>query len=255
MSRSCTTMGIFLAAGLLLALAAPARAHDTWLLQDHGEPSLYFLSSSMQFPAPDTAIQPERIARAGCISAVACSLTVDGPGEHALRLRASGGKGTALYWVELAPRPIELNPREVAEYLDEIAAPARVRKAWEQMPAPKRWRESYVKFAKAIDGVARASAAVPGAPLELVVTGELYAGRRIGVRVLKHGKPLRGLAVILSGPGAPDAKVELSDARGEVSFAIPAAGPWLLKATELTRVHEPGLEWRSWFTTVTFQAQ
>jgi len=51
--------------------AAPAVAHDTWLLPArHAVPAgttvVLDLTSGMAFPAPETAIKPDRIARAAC---------------------------------------------------------------------------------------------------------------------------------------------------------------------------------------------
>jgi uncharacterized GH25 family protein len=71
-------------AALLLLFAGSAGAHDTWLLPETfsvapGAELVFELTSGGEFPALDTAIEPERVARAAYVSrdrssTSACSL-------------------------------------------------------------------------------------------------------------------------------------------------------------------------------------
>lgn len=112
-----------------LALSFPALAHDTWLLArpsavQPGAPVTLELTSGMAFPAPETAIKPERIAKAAVrLAGETAELKDWHAAAKALELTARLSKpGVATLWVELAPRPIDLTVDQVKEYLDEIGA-------------------------------------------------------------------------------------------------------------------------------------
>src|SRR5689334_3597585 len=121
--------------GLMPAL--PVLAHDTWLLArpaavQPGVRVVLELTSGMAFPAPETAIKPERIARAGIrLAGTTADLKDRRSAARFLQLAATPSKaGVATLWVELAPKSIDLKPDEVEEYLDEIGAPGAVRGRW-----------------------------------------------------------------------------------------------------------------------------
>jgi hypothetical protein len=80
----------------------------------------------MAFPTLETSIKPERIDRAACRFAEdAFALSDPSPAPRSLRFQALWSKtGIATCWVVLKPRTLELTPKQVQEYLDEIDAPA-----------------------------------------------------------------------------------------------------------------------------------
>src|SRR6185295_11899495 len=189
---------------LALVLTSPALAHDTWLLARLGAVSpgtavTLDLTSGMAFPANETAIKPERISRAAVRLA---GETADLKDRHAaaasLELTALLSKpGVATLWVELAPKSIDLTAEQVKEYLDEIGAPEAVRRAWQEMPAPRRWRELYSKHAKAYVRIGepaddRSWAEPVGMGLEIVPEKDpttLRPGDELPVRILRNGVP------------------------------------------------------------------
>jgi uncharacterized GH25 family protein len=249
---------------VLLALPAPAaRGHDTWLLPERGAaPSgtrvALDLTSGMAFPAPETAIAPERVRRSGLrLGARVAPLTKPRTGPRSLRLDAAlDGMGVGTAWVELLPRGLELTPEDVDHYLTEIGATATVGPLWRARPEPRRWIESYRKHAKSFiragDPGGDTSWREPvGLDLELVPEVDptaLHVGDRLWLRLLRQGSPLAGLAVAATD-GSGGRTLERSDAAGRVSFVLGREGPWLLAATDLRPAADGA--WESDFTTLT----
>ena len=273
-------------AALFLVLAATmAHPHDTWLsgpaAATAGAPMRFDLTSSGAFPAPEHAIEKPRVARSSCrVGGQDVALAVGARGKQTLRLSASpASAGVATCGLSLGPRTLDLKPADVAHYLEEIGASSTVGPKWEALPAPRKWRETYVKHAKAFtrvgDGADDASAqrtvdnerggALPrraddasgwreplGLGLEIVPLADpthLRPGATLEVRLLKAGQPLAGLAVRATHQGKP-ASFATTDADGRASFVLDVPGPWLLAATELRpSAARPG-EWESDFTTL-----
>jgi hypothetical protein len=110
-----------------LLLASSLLAHDTFLLPlrfsaapDHGVG--LDLTSGMAFPQLEYPIKAPRVARA--------------------IVRCGREAGVAAVVVELKPKSLELNAKQIAEYVEEIGA------QWALKNGKKRWREEYVKHTK-----------------------------------------------------------------------------------------------------------
>ncbi len=255
---------------LALTLSLPALAHDTWLLArptavEPGKPVTLELTSGMDFPAPETAIKPDRVARA----------TVRLAGETSdLKDRRSAAKflhiatkpakpGVATLWVELAPKSIDLTPEQVKEYLAEIGASEALRRQWAEMPEPRRWRELYSKHDKTYVRVGRPAedrswAEPAGMALEIVPEKDptaLRPGDELPVRVLRNGQPFAAFAVGLVGPGSAQGVLKTTDGEGRATFPIPGAGRWLLRATDVRRSTKAEADWESDFATMTFEVR
>lgn len=136
---------------LTLCFAAPAFAHDSWIIPDRfteacGAVTLQ-MTSGMEFGKLETAIDPSRVARAIVrIPKRRINLTGE-PAPRALAFHVDvPDKGLVSVAVDLAPTTLDLTPAQVAEYLDEIDAPEAIRAEWKDHPG--RWRESYSKHAK-----------------------------------------------------------------------------------------------------------
>ena len=146
---------LFCTSAVVLVFASKCLAHDTWL-----SPSTYSaretdtitfdLTSGMEFPTLDAGPKPERVAKAGArISGEEREIPELKPGANALRLAHSFGKtGTAVAWVQLKPKEIELSDEDVAHYLEEAHAPADVQQAWAEQKGRAKWKELYTKCAK-----------------------------------------------------------------------------------------------------------
>lgn len=248
-------------AAAVTALAAPALAHDTWLAATaRVEPRALLrmeLSSGAAFPELEHTVQPDRLVTSACrIGGADVAMGVGPAWQYALRLRAwMAEPGIAVCRVALGPRTLDLAPDEVAHYLEEIGATATVGPLWAK--APRVWRETYTKHAKAIVRVgdtADASWREPvGLALEIVPLADptrLRAGDALPVRVLSAGRPLGGLPLRAVARGRAPAFVT-TDARGEASIPLAAGGPWLIAGTALRASPARAGEWESDFTTLT----
>lgn len=255
---------------LALTSSLPVLAHDTWLLARPsavapGAPVTLELTSGMAFPAPESAVKPERIARAAVRLAGSTS-DLEGRRSAAkfLQLTAHTSKpGIATLWVELAPKSIDLTPAQVKEYLDEIGATETVRRAWKEIPEPRRWRELYAKHAKTVvrvgqPGEDRSWGEPVGMSLEIVPEKDptaLRPGEELPVRLLRNGAPVTSFAVGLVGPGNAHGILKTTDDQGRVAFPIGRAGRWLLRVTDLRRSTQPEADWESDFATLTFEVR
>jgi uncharacterized GH25 family protein len=252
-------------AALFLVLAAPsvALAHDTWLLPSRaaiavGEILTLEMTSAMRFPEPESPVRPERIARSGLrLGGTIVPLRPEEGGGKALRLSATPrADGLATVFAESLPRDIDLKPDEVEHYLAEAGA-TEVLGQWTKGGGGQ-WHETYVKFTKSFVRVGAArddrSWAEPvGMALEIVPQDDparLTSGRRLALRILEDGKPAAGLAVAAATTGGAVAATQVTDAKGQVTFTLAKAGPWLIKAIRIRAAEAPG-SWRSRFTTLT----
>jgi len=246
-------------------------AHDTWLLArtpSSGEPpwvAVLDLTSGMAFPEVDHAVQRDRVATAGVRLNGKTTEVMDlASEERSLVVRARmDAPGVAAIWVQLKPRPIELTPAQVGEYLEEIGAAEVIRKEWAATPEPKRWRETYVKHAKTFvrtgEGGGPSAWADPvGLGFELVPERDptrLRAGDELRVRLLVQGSPAPGLTVGIAGDGEAHGLLRTTDEGGRVTFRMARPGRWLLRATHLRRSPTEESDWESDFTTLTIEAR
>src|SRR5689334_23199082 len=104
----------------LIAVTITAQAHDTWLIPDRFVVPLNTtvsldLTSGMAFPALETSIKPDRIARAGCRLSTRELLLEDFTSEKkSLRFRTRLVEpGVAVFWAELKPRSLDLTTEQV----------------------------------------------------------------------------------------------------------------------------------------------
>ncbi len=250
----------------LVCLAAVSAAHETWILPASmrvptGRPVALSLTSGMAFPADDFAIQPARVARAQVRTGGRIE-QLPKPQLQSMALRylwTPRNAGVATIAIELAPRTLELEPNLIGEYFDEIHATDAVIAEWDAVPEPKRWRESYIKHATSFIHVGAAvrdgSWAAPlGLGLEIVPETDptaLVAGANFRVRVLRRGAPLPGFSIGVQREGEKASNFVPTDKNGRAWIQLPRAGRWILFGTDLRRVREPGLEWRSDFVTTT----
>ncbi len=264
------TVRSLISLALILLTTFAASAHDTWLLAQRtevprGVTLRLDLTSGMTFPALDFPIKPERVDIARCRlngKTVDILDRASSPKSLALRIRLPSN-GIATLWVELRPKSLELTPKQVEEYLDEINAPAAVMQSWMSAPGPRRWREVYTKHAKTFVKVGEAAAdrsweRPVGMALEIVPEKDpttLRAGDDFPVRVMKNGSPLADFSLGLVSEGNSISEFRKTDAAGRVTFRLKSSGKWLLRGTELRQSRKPGLEWESDFTTLTIEAR
>lgn len=259
----------FVVVSLIFLIALVASAHDTWLLARRasvppGAVARLDLTSGMAFPALDYAIKPDRVSSARCrlngkTFEMARSSAVK---SLAFRVRLPH-EGIATLWVELKPKALELTPKQVEEYFDDINAPAALRLSWKNAGGTKRWREIYTKHAKTFvkvgEAVADRSWAEPvGMALEIVPEKNpttLRAGDDFPVRVLRNGFPLPNFSLGIVREGNSLSEFQTTDAEGRVTFRLARSGKWLLRGTELRPSNKPETDWESDFSTLTIEAR
>ena len=259
------TLRALVAIATVAGLATAAAAHDTWLLPSSlrvpvGRAVTLHLTSGMLFPADDFAINPSRIKRADArLAGRTLPLGNRSRSDNATLYRwTPTAAGVAALAVELAPKVLELEPRLISVYLDEIGAAREVRTAWEAIPSPKRWRESYVKHAATFVRVGERADSGWVAPLglgfELVPLADptgVAPGGTLAVRVMRNGAPVAAQPVTLRREGDTTLTVLVSSVDGRVTARLGASGRYLLAATQLRRTSRANLEWESDFVTLT----
>ena len=250
----------------LLAASSPADAHDTWIIPSSwtpaaGETLSIDLTSGMHFPDLESPMKPERIGNSGVrIGSTVRPLLIGPSLEKSLRLQAPvDTAGLVTIWAEAMPRFIELGPKEVDEYIQEIGADASVGLAWDSMPEPRRWTEIYSKHAKALALTRGAKSdsswgRAVGMGFEIVPLNNPLVVRRGGfltVAALLHGSPAAGQRLFARVQGGPPAIGATTDAQGRARFKL-APGLWMISGTRLMKSASPEAIWSSDFTTLTF---
>lgn len=250
----------------LVCFAGVAAAHETWLLPSSmrvpvGRTVALSLTSGMTFPSDQLAITPERVVRSEVrLGNEIEPLQRPRSAPRALRYTwTPRTPGVATIAIELAPRLLELKPSQVKEYFDEIHAGSAILAQWDSVPAPRRWRESYTKHAISYVRVGSAQPdsswmSALGLGLEIVPERNptaITAGETLPVRVLLNGSPLAGFSIGARHEGRSKSAFVTTDGSGRAAVRLPAKGRWLLFGTHLRRAHEPELEWRSDFVTMT----
>ena len=249
---------------LLLALASPALAHDSWIAPDRfrdacGAVTLH-MTSGMEFGKLDYAIDPARVARAVIVVPGRRLNMKPEAAAHSLDFHVDVPKGTSTVAVELAPKTLDLTPAQVAEYLDEIAAPDDVRAQWKAHPG--RWRESYTKHAKTFlrcgDPDQRYQITTEMG-LELIPQGTDPTALRVGdaFRVILIGQKrlLFDVPVVAVREGAGRVATLTPNREGIFSFVPDKPGRYMLTATQLRRADGKDTDWTSDFTTLTFEVE
>lgn len=230
----------------LLALVAPAAAHDTWFepLPD----GRLALGTGNRYPVQETAVGREYLERQGCRAVAGAERTMQplAHTENALLLQPAAGVSSC--WAQLVPLEIELTPPLVAAYLREIQAPRWVHEAWAaQQAAGLPWRERYVKHARI--ELAPDALPVPMA-MDLVRSSAPGGGHRF--QLLREGRPLAGQALELIAEDAQAGIWRRTDAQGFIELPALPAGRWVLRGTQLVQAGAGW--WHSAFVTLAFSA-
>lgn len=256
-----------IAAIALILVSGPALAHDTWLLPSRfriepGGMLELHLTSAMDFPNPETPVKSDRLAEAKVrLAGVALPLAAR-EGDKVLALSARIAEpGVAVAWVSTRERSLQLTPGQVAHYLEEVGAAETIGQQWKKA-GQKPWCETYAKRAKAFvrvgEGGGDSWRQPIGLDLEFVPESDptlLSVGDSLRLRLLWHGLPLSGLAVGAVGSAPAKPSLSTTDAEGRVSFVLPKAGPWLVRATRIAPSHSRPGEWDSVFTTLVVEAK
>lgn len=261
------TKRVLMATAVLMTTALPCLAHDTWLMPrspraTEGKRAAADLTSGMAFPKNESAIKSDRVASGGWRTSSSngrADRYEDGDSSLVAHY-APSGEGTAVLFVALKPKEIELDADEVAHYLDEIGAPEALRRNWEEAGAGATFRETYTKHAKTFVRVgegdeADATCVRPvGFAVELIPQSDptaLSVGDELVVKAVRGGDDeLESFAVgVVCGETGESVLVRTNES-GKVAFTISSPGWWLVRATDLRRQGDG--TFKSDFTTMTF---
>lgn len=257
------------------ALSPVAQAHDTWLSVAPGDPVSGLLRLEVGFgnryPLREGGPSAASVQGGGCREAgsqrdQALLPRQERPEFLEMRARVDATSGVAC-WLELKPNNVEITPELVAQYFDEIRAPAAQRELWaQQRSRGVSWRETYRKFmrielpARAGKTGAAADLSVlrqpQGLGLEIVPLGAeaIRVGQPVAFQMLLDGQPLAGQAVQLVSERSPLGIWRQTDAQGRLRETLPFGGQWLLRATRLEPPTTDTEPWRSRFITLVFHA-
>jgi uncharacterized GH25 family protein len=254
-----------LLAAALMLIAIPCAAHDTWLLPrdpraTEDKPAIVDLTSGTSFPKGESAIKSDRVASGGWRTSSANGHADRFEiGESSLVAQyAPSGQGTAVLFVTLKPKGIDLAADEVAHYFDEIGASESLRRDWEKNGGT--FHETYTKHAKTFVRVGDGNAADAtclrpvGLAIELLPQSDptsLAVGDELVIKAVRGGDDeLEQFAVGIVCGKTGDSQLLRTNEAGKVSFKISSAGWWLVRGTELRRQADGTFE--SDFSTMTF---
>jgi len=246
----------------VLVIAREAAAHDTYLLPlkvAQRAPIIVQMTSAERFPAIEYGPKLARIARTLAVEPDrGATLTPMAESESAMRLSFRARRaGTYALALALQPHDIDLAPDKVAEYFAEIDAPMDVRAAYEALPEPRTWRETYTKYAKSFvclrlcagDALTRSS----GLELEFVLGAKRIGGQPTFV-LLHHGEPLADQPLSLFDRGGNRTALR-TDKDGAVAVSLPKTGGVLLSTVVVTTQANADDRFVSAFATLTFDAR
>jgi uncharacterized GH25 family protein len=251
----------------LLPCAAPAAAHDLWLIPPAtaaaGQPVQLLAAVGMDFPhsenAHDTAQYPRRLLVLP--DGGAGTLEPAGKQDKAGLLRFLPTKpGVYAAAVQTQPRLIKLSAEAFNAYLIEDGMPHVYRQRVKDKTLDKPAVERYSKSPKVLVQVGQGGGGDPcravGLPLEIVPLKNPFALRKgdaLPVRVLFQGKPLPEANVGWQAPGDGTARGYVrTDAAGEALVPLGRTGLLTLRLTHMTRPNTADYEWESFWTSLTF---
>lgn len=244
------------AGALLLLFACPTHAHDTWMLANtRADGTLALaLTSGMAFPSNETAIKPERVAAGATLLIDGRRVELGGlqPGvDHLLLTTGEALPASAVAWLSLHPRTLELDATKVDEYLAELGDQGEMHV---QFQRDGRWREQYVKHVKALVGAPiEPWLQAVGSDLEITLRSDLTEfgpGRRLRFQLTRNGEPVSDHRMVMTD--ASGQQHSQTDANGMASFKLPGAGAVMLSAIVIKHVAAADHEWASEFATLTF---
>ena len=260
---------IFVLTIAVLAISiTAAAAHDTWIICDpfvvpSGGTFSVRMTSGEKFPSMESAPELDRIAKAEWRMGNKSGTIADFK-KDAKSLVASGkvaNDGVAVIAVEFKPKEIELTPEKVSEYLEETAAPASVRKAYEADGAAAGWHETYTKHAKTYvrigDGGDASGALGPvGFNIDFLPDSDptaLKVGDTLAMKVIRGGLELESSPVFVVCGATGEAIMPRTNKTGMMLVKVTSPGWWMVRTTQLR--HKGAGVWESDFTTMTFYVE
>ena len=251
------------AGAALLALAAStAPAHDTWFQPLQATPSgqlVFAIGTGNRFPLHEFPLAFEYLVGSGChgegMTAAPLAHVEDRPTVLVVRSAKRVG-GSATCWAQLKPFEVEVPPDKIELYFREIQASPALRETWAAMKSRGlAWSERYTKYSRIeLGGVGLRGALPLGMDVRLAnLRQPIRVGDELTFQVLRDGAPLADFPVELISHLSPLGIWRRTDAEGRVRVALPLAGRWLLRGTDLRVADGNADRWESRFVTLAFE--
>jgi len=243
-----------LAAIVIAACAATARAHDFWIEPSTFRPAVGQIVSTSLRVGQEFVGDP--IPRSTQLFE---SFTIrEAAGERAvigMENRDPAGyvridkPGLAIIGYRSKANPLQLDAAKFAQFLKEEGLESIVAQ-------PKPHREQFFRFAKSIIGSGSKGFDKPfGYRFEIIPETNPSAATPLRVRLLFEGKPLAGALVTAMHRDDPNARLRIrSDKQGRVTLNLPKNGVWLIKSVQLVPAPAGSdVEWESLWASLTFE--
>lgn len=254
------------ALGVVSLAVTVASAHDFWIVPSSFHPPPGLLVSArlyvgMGWQGDLVPRSDERIVKFALVGPTGEQPMVGVDGTDPAGFARPAGPGLQYMVYQTNAAVIDLPSDKITTYIsDEGLEPFLTLNAEETAAGIK---DHYARCAKSLLLVGKADKKTPGydrklgLPLELVPDANPYAlpkGRKLPVRLLRDGKPLKGALVTAIQRDAPvESKISVrTDAKGKVMLPLSRPGVWLVKAVHIVRAGQPG-EWNSLWASLTFE--
>lgn len=259
--------------GVSFCFAQPADAHDKWLEVQPFIASaptitkLYLLTGdALRQPELLPLRQKNRMSRFQLVTTTAKRDLMPMLQEDVQPIASLPAgtlpQGTSIVQLDTAPIDILLTAEKFQAYLFEEQLidilMERANRREEDVPGRERYSRSIkaiVQLGKRMDELASKPI---GQDLEIVPVVNPYSlavGSKLTVQVLLRGQPLAKRAVTIANRYHSNivTKSIRTDDRGQVALTLERSGEWLLSLVHMERSREPGADWRSYWSALTFE--
>ncbi len=249
----------------LVLLAVPALAHDVWILPSSFTPAageLVAVRLKVGHPKQDVEPvprNPKRLVRLAAVGAAGEQPLLGQDGTDPAGWGRFAEPGLSILVYEGSAAFLELPPERFEHYLAEEGLEAVLVERRGRGESTRPGRELYSRSLKAlvaVGGSTKERDRVLGLDFELVLEADLAAPSTepLAVRVLRRGAPLAGVRVeLVRLDGRGEVQGARSDDQGRVAFTGVAPGAWLVTAVTAERSTMPEADWRSSWTSLTFE--
>ncbi len=231
---------LLLVAGAFAGVAAPAAAHDFFLLPQsfhshQSGPLTIRATVGSSFPTPEIVVTTDRVERVWVRGTGEPVLHVAGTDKSALLLHAMGAQpGLLVAAVKSRPRDVEYAEDRIALILEEYRVAPDAAAAVGRLPRPRNWQVSSRRFAKTLVCVQQCSG---GAAAQQPIDGTLefvtHGAANEQFQLIARGRPLGRYPVDLVGSDGKRWHLK-TDGQGIVHVPAGANGSLMLFAAVLT---------------------
>jgi predicted PurR-regulated permease PerM len=236
---------------LAVALAAaPARAHDFWLVPKDKQ---VLAQTGENFPHSEVAVTPDRVASFSLLRSNGSRLPLKGAVQDK-SFAAPLAEAEGIVETVIRPKILTMEIRDFERYLREERLTDILQQRKTRKLTGKKTPERYSKYAKLLLGAMPDRAL--GHTVELMLLERPRANAEVAVALYYRGKPLPG-RVIAAGTEGNKGHAYFSSAvtgrNGVARVKLGAPGLWFLRSLHMVPATNGGeAVWESFFVTSTF---